>query len=220
MSHALAHVAVEKGSINPIPAASPVVVRLMVPARKVPLNVGGIHEREPVVVAVAWQHIDHRVRLDKPLSHGGEDRPLILVDPTPVGPTSECWVDQVAALVMPQSEVGVEQASRLELLEKVHNSLSHSDVALRKPVGVEKDAECWRIMGTSSVGLSPFAIAREIHSGRWSFRSRWRRGCRFRCRALKGAVVPDGVPVSIADVRAGISPPPGRRHSRFRRTVC
>ena len=161
--------AVEKGSINPIPAASPVVVRLMVPARKVPLNVGGIHERKPVVVAVAWQHIDHRVRLDKPLSHGGENRPLILVDPTPVGSTSECGVDHVAALIMPQSEVGVEQACRLELLKVIDDSLSHPDVALRKPAGVEENAECWRVMGSPSVGLSPFAVAREVHGGRWSF---------------------------------------------------
>ena len=165
MSHDLTRVAIEKGSVDTISTSSPVVVRLMVPARKVPLNVGGIHEREPVVVAVAWQHIDHRVRLDKPLSHGGEDRPLILVDPTPVGPTSECWVDQVAALVMPQSEVGVEQASRLELLEEVHNSLSHPDVAIRKPAGVEENAERWRVMGSPSVGLCPFAVAREVHGG-------------------------------------------------------
>ena len=114
-------------------------------------------------IAVARQHIDRRVRLDKPLSHSGEDRPLILVDPTPVGPTSERWVDQVAALIMPQSEVGAEQASRLELLEEVHDSLSHPDVALRKPVGVEKDTECWWIMCSSPVGLNPFAIARKIH---------------------------------------------------------
>ena len=169
MSHALARVAIEKGSVNPISAPGPVVVRLMVPAREVPLNVGGIHERKPVVVAVAWQHIDHRVRLDKPLSHGGEDRPLILVDPTPVGPTSECGIDHVAALIMPQSEAGMEQASRLELLKVIYDSLPHPDVALRKPAGVEEDAECWRIMGSPPVGLGPFAVAREIHGGRWSF---------------------------------------------------
>ena len=121
VSHALARVAIEKGSVDPISAPSPVVVRLMVPTREVPLNVGGIHEGKPVVVAVAWQHVDHRVRLDKPLSHGGEDRPLILVDPTPVGPTSECGVE----LIMPQSEVGVEQASRLELLKVIRDSLPH-----------------------------------------------------------------------------------------------
>ena len=68
VSHALARVAIEKGSVDPISAPSPVVVRLMVPTREVPLNVGGIHEGKPVVVAVAWQHVDHRVRLDKPLS--------------------------------------------------------------------------------------------------------------------------------------------------------
>ena len=64
-----------KGSVNPISAPSPVVVRLMVPPREIPLDVGGIHERKPVVVAVTWQHVDHRVRLDKPLR-----RPLILAD--------------------------------------------------------------------------------------------------------------------------------------------
>ena len=169
VSHALARVAIEKGSVDPISASSPVVVRLMVPTREVPLNVGGIHERKTVVVAVAWQYVDHRVRLDKPLSHGGEDRPLILVDPTPVGPTSECGIDHVATLIMPQSEVGIEQASRLELFKVIRDRLPHPDVALRKPAGLEEDAEGWRIMGSPPVGLSPFAVAREIHCGRWSF---------------------------------------------------
>ena len=84
-------------------------------------------------VPVAGDHVDDGRRLHQPLSHGGENCPLILVRPVPFRTTCQRRVNELAVDVEPESKIRVKQASGLKLVEIVHHHFSHPHLASPEP---------------------------------------------------------------------------------------
>ena len=92
---------------------SPGALDFVLPACQVPSHVRRVKASDTVEIAMRWSHVDYVFRLNDRLGARSEHSPLVCVDPIPLSTTSQGRVVDVAHLVVPESDIRIQQSRSL-----------------------------------------------------------------------------------------------------------